>query len=127
MSRNNDPFGYGLEHLTMHRAHPCFECEIPTKGKHHVIPVSLGGTKQIPLCTDCHSIVHGVDLNNSSLIKLGMQKAKDEGKQIGPPIKATEEMIEKVFALRSSGMSHRHIGMLVGLSNGTICKILKSP
>lgn len=39
----------------------CFECgEIATED-HHVIPRVMGGTKTIPLCTQCHMKVHGLD------------------------------------------------------------------
>lgn len=37
----------------------CFECGLPAKYNHHVVPLSLGGTKTIPLCGHCHPKAHG--------------------------------------------------------------------
>jgi hypothetical protein len=38
----------------------CFECSAPAEEDHHVIPQSMGGKKTIPLCSTCHSLVHGL-------------------------------------------------------------------
>lgn len=38
--------------------HSCFECGKPTQEMHHPIPQSMGGTKVIPLCVECHDKVH---------------------------------------------------------------------
>ena len=38
----------------------CFECGAPATERHHVVPASLGGTKTIPLCGECHAKVHDV-------------------------------------------------------------------
>ena len=40
----------------------CFGCGEPAVENHHVIPESLGGTKTVPLCLQCHSLIHGKDL-----------------------------------------------------------------
>lgn len=37
----------------------CFECGLPAKHNHHVVPQSLGGTKTVPLCDGCHPRAHG--------------------------------------------------------------------
>lgn len=64
----------------------CFECGAPATERHHVVPVSLGGTKTIPLCGECHAKVHDVsgrrrnklrDLTKNSLEKRKEQLAKD--------------------------------------------------
>lgn len=56
----------------------CFECGAPATERHHVVPASLGGTKTIPLCTDCHAKIHDIngkrrnqlrDLTKKSLAK----------------------------------------------------------
>ena len=49
----------------------CFECGSEEDiHLHHVVPKSLGGTKMIPLCSKCHSLVHSRDLTRSTnLIK----------------------------------------------------------
>lgn len=40
----------------------CFECGAPATEEHHVIPACLGGTKTVPLCLRCHSLVHDKDM-----------------------------------------------------------------
>jgi len=64
----------------------CFECGAPATERHHVVPASLGGTKTIPLCGECHAKVHDVsgrrrnklrDLTKNSLEKRKEQLAKD--------------------------------------------------
>ena len=56
----------------------CFECGAPATERHHVVPASLGGTKTIPLCGDCHAKVHSIsgqrrnqlgELTKNSLLK----------------------------------------------------------
>lgn len=56
----------------------CFECGAPATERHHVVPASLGGTKTIPLCGDCHAKVHRIsgqrrnqlgELTKNSLLK----------------------------------------------------------
>lgn len=36
----------------------CFECGLPGAHRHHVVPQSVGGTKSVSLCVDCHSLAH---------------------------------------------------------------------
>ena len=39
--------------------HKCFECgSTQNIHNHHVIPKSKGGTRTLPLCSNCHSILH---------------------------------------------------------------------
>lgn len=55
----------------------CFECGDATQEWHHVIPKSMGGTKMIPLCSCCHSKIHGLGDRRdqiSELTKRGMNK-----------------------------------------------------
>ena len=67
----------------------CFECDsVSDIHMHHVVPRSLGGTKTIPLCGRCHSLVHGEHLlKTSSLIKKVLSKKKEDGFRISgsPP------------------------------------------
>lgn len=67
---------------------PCYECQTPTTGEHHVVPTSLGGTKTVPLCPVCHGKVHNADfLSMKTLSKLGLERKKKElaliGKKLG--------------------------------------------
>lgn len=41
----------------------CFECDQPAEHDHHVVPVSRGGTKTVPLCGICHAKAHHLDGN----------------------------------------------------------------
>jgi DNA invertase Pin-like site-specific DNA recombinase len=49
----------------------------------------LGGTKTIPLCGGCHSLVHGGYFrrrdDHAELTKLGLEKAKARGTKLGNP------------------------------------------
>ena len=49
----------------------CFECGGNADAEHHVVPKSLGGKKTIPLCNECHRIVHSCDssISTSRLLK----------------------------------------------------------
>ena len=123
MKRHRDPFGYfpGNERG---KINPCFECGINTLGIHHVVPVSLGGTKVIPLCETCHSLVHG-GVINSELISGGLRKVRNSGKRLGAPIKVTAEIALKVSRMNSEGFSYRDISEALGISTGSICAVLK--
>lgn len=69
----------------------CINCGRHADNRHHVVPRSLGGnntTNCVWLCDECHSLVHGISntdgiLSHSELIKIGMQRAREEGKVIG--------------------------------------------
>ena len=65
----------------------CFECgEATLLHKHHVVPLSLGGTQVVELCEGCHGKVHGIDFTkHSELTKIGLQAARDRGVVLGNP------------------------------------------
>jgi hypothetical protein len=54
----------------------CFECGAPAAHQHHVIPRSRGGTKTVPLCLDCHDLVHDRTDSAGALIRAGRLRAK---------------------------------------------------
>jgi len=85
MNRRNDDFGH-LPVNSKNENNPCFECGVMTKGKHHVVPVSKGGTKVIPLCEQCHNLIHE-GLINSGMIREGLRKAREKNIQLGAPRK----------------------------------------
>lgn len=61
----------------------CFECGNPATVRHHVVPESKGGTKTVPLCAGCHSIVHDAKLVTlSTLIKEGRKKSQERRAEI---------------------------------------------
>tara|TARA_B100000287_G_scaffold371124_1_gene368980 strand:+ start:158 stop:940 length:783 start_codon:yes stop_codon:yes gene_type:complete len=59
----------------------CFECDSDKNiVHHHVVPKSLGGTKTIPLCEDCHGLVHNKNLTHMNELRLKKQrKIAEEG------------------------------------------------
>jgi len=34
----------------------CFECGKPAEHDHHVVPVVRGGTRTVPLCSECVTV-----------------------------------------------------------------------
>jgi len=69
----------------------CINCGKDAIHLHHVVPKSLGGkegTNLVPLCDECHSIIHGYSFTNgvishSELTKKGLERARANGKQLG--------------------------------------------
>lgn len=73
----------------------CCNCHVECGDEiifHHVIPISIGGSTNIsnivPLCTNCHHLLHNITDNNnkishSTLTKIGIEKARQKGSQIG--------------------------------------------
>lgn len=126
--RSSDMFGYGLEGLYKSKPNRCFECGVLTMGKHHVVPIALGGTRQLPLCQDCHSIVHGDKPNTvfrSDLIKVGLASRRKNGHRLGAPIKVTKELIDRCGEMRILKMSIAKIAKATGLSVGSVHNIVK--
>lgn len=81
----------------------CFECNAPATHAHHVIPLSLGGTKTVPLCNHCHPKAHG-ELGywpTRDLIKAKLKERKDQGYRVGGRIPygkmtdATKRLVDK--------------------------------
>lgn len=103
---------------------PCYECGELTKGKHHVVPVVRGGTKVIPLCHSCHTKVHGY-VSFSDCIKEGLRKAKESGTRLGARLKLTEDIVNKIIDLSSTGMTQREIAKEMGLSVGSVNRALR--
>lgn len=62
----------------------CFQCGVNTNiHQHHVVPRTLGGTETIPLCVNCHGLVHDRSfLTIGNLIKHGKMKTKNKPKKI---------------------------------------------
>ena len=68
---------------------PCFECGQKAEYDHHVVPLSLGGTKTVPLCADCHGKTHNITMSN--LTAKAMRRLKDEDRYTGG--KVTENQL----------------------------------
>lgn len=82
----------------------CINCGDSPCELHHVVPLSLGGndieTNKVPLCSKCHTIVHGADPEKrgtywKELQKAGIEKAKAEGKYKG---RKPKEYDKELFA-----------------------------
>lgn len=62
----------------------CFECDLPARHDHHVVPRSRGGTRTIPLCERCHGLVHDTSLTGTShLTKTALAAKKAKGERVG--------------------------------------------
>lgn len=107
----------------------CFECGQEAVHNHHVVPKTLGGTKTVPLCEQCHSKVHGRDLSISALQREAVQKTiaryKAEGKMWGGGgwNRVKPEKCLKIKELRNQGFTLEKIAEQVGLSYPTVWKI----
>lgn len=94
----------------------CYNCG-STDGLewHHIVPLSKGGknivSNLVPLCSKCHSLVHGRGDNPdgpvlSELIKDGIQKRREQGLPIGRNGYDKEpvmELIAQHFSLFAGG------------------------
>lgn len=86
--------------------HTCFECGEIACEQHHVVPKSLGGTKTVWLCAECHGKIHGVErLHISKLTKEALAVKKSQGIRLGRPVLQASKTEAKVIELRTSGMS----------------------
>ena len=56
-------------------------------------------------------------------VKMGLRRAKKEGKQLGRPRACIDS--EKLHRLHSEGYSHRAIAALLGLSHATVGRVLR--
>jgi uncharacterized protein YerC len=120
----------------------CFECGGTEHiHQHHIIPKSLGGTKTIPLCNDCHGKAHGkttgVHKNPNEwkrLIKLGREKWIANGGKLGRKEGTTESIQtflnkpinQEILHLIKQGYSVRKIVNMIGASSKTIVKVRKT-
>lgn len=103
---------------------------------HHIVPICSGGndiiSNIVPLCTECHSIIHFGEShglkNHSELIKLGMKKAKEEGKQIGRKQTTFEDLplnFEEYMTKVENGMTIVDAAKALDISRPTFYKYRK--
>lgn len=78
--------------LTLKGATQCQNCANKGTQLHHIVPLVVGGTNNISnlalLCDECHGKVHGKTFN-TELQRIGIERAKAEGKYKGRPQKYT--------------------------------------
>ena len=105
----------------------CFECGAPATYKHHVVPKSKGGKKKILLCSNCHGLVHDIVMvTTSTLIKMGLERARKNGKKLGRTRSIPEPMRELIRQYRREGKSYRQTAKLLGVPMGTIRSVVKT-
>lgn len=64
----------------------CFDCGVQAVHAHHVVPRSLGGSKTVNLCAECHGKVHNRKfVDSSALVKKGLKKLNEQGYHHGVP------------------------------------------
>ncbi len=103
----------------------CFECGKLAEHNHHVLPESKGGTRTVPLCANCHGLIHDrhFPMGHTNLIKAGLEKRRRRGKRIGrAPLKIDEEMM---LSLYKEGKDKMAIARLLGVERGVIHRRLK--
>lgn len=112
-------------HLFCDKSIDCSACLINKADHyHHIIPFVDGGRTVIPVCETCHNKIHGLNFNNhSENIKLGIEKARLAGKQIGKKMKNYDIM--KFMELHNNGLSYRQIAKEMKISVGTVCNLFK--
>jgi DNA invertase Pin-like site-specific DNA recombinase len=113
----------------------CFECgSTDNIEHHHVVPKVYGGTKTIPLCIKCHSLIHQKDLTKlRELTKIGRAKALARGVKFGRPKSSTEstetflnkEKNQQIKELLEAGYSFREIARKIPCSTKTVTKVKK--
>ena len=93
MSNNRENIKEHIEHLKKIGidTESCFECGNKKDIEyHHIIPYSWGGRRVIPLCGNCHNMVHKGRQrkdNHRGLIKKGIEKKKQEAIAAGKEFK----------------------------------------
>lgn len=100
---------------------------------HHIVPLAAGGNNVITnlarLCDPCHSKVHGKNVFHRKLQKLGIEKAKKEGKFKGRVKKYTKEHpgLKKAFELYDEGqMTVDQISAATEVSRSAIYRGLRA-
>ncbi len=100
----------------------CFECGKEAFHEHHPIPHSLGGTRTIDLCHDCHGKIHGIDFtDHGNLIKQALQLRKLAGLPVGRPKTWIDpRVVRKINQLWKRGASLDQIALITGINR---CKV----
>lgn len=93
MRERSTKFNYEL--LKQLKGTICCNCQEECNNEivfHHIVPLTYGGkdviTNIAPLCSNCHNKIHTITdnknrISHSKLTKIGLERARAEGKQIG--------------------------------------------
>lgn len=117
------------------KSHPfCQYCGKPTIHIHHLIPIVQGGDNResnlIPLCAECHGLIHNQHFSNDwkEAQRIGIEKAKAEGKYKGRQIKKIEKKI--YFSLKrqynDKKITKTEFAELLRISRPTLNKVLNN-
>lgn len=108
----------------------CCNCESNKNvSYHHIVPLSVGGTNRIsniaPLCEDCHNLIHGTQILNKKLQKIGIEKARQEGKFKGrKPISIPN--FKKHYSRYINGEVNKvQLAIELGITRPTLDKLIK--
>ena len=96
---------------------------------HHIIPVCKGGTDHehnfLSLCVEHHGMIHSVRpgswAHRKELQRIGIEKAKKEGKFKGRQPTIDYKEVEK---LRNSGLGATEIAKQMGINRTSVYRIL---
>ena len=96
---------------------------------HHIIPVCKGGTDHehnfLSLCVEHHGMIHSVRpgswAHRKELQRIGIEKAKKEGKFKGRQPTINYKEVEK---LRNSGLGATEIAKQMGIDRTSVYRIL---
>ena len=84
----------------------CFECgSTENIHQHHVVPQSKGGTKTIPLCNNCHSVVHDAPF---------LKKIKSKKKKPYYPVGSVEHKILQMEGIQKARLAGKYTGRKFG-------------
>lgn len=106
----------------------CFECGRPSSHAHHVVPKVLGGTRTVPLCRVCHSLIHDIKLTKGmSLQRMGIEIAKKRGVYKGRKPGTFKARPALARELRALGNAPAEIMRAMGISRATLTRYLRAP
>ena len=122
--------------------HYCINCGKEATQLHHVVPRELGGndtTNCVWLCDKCHGLIHNItygakQLSHSELTKIGIEKARAAGKQIGAvagkklnvkKAQPAKELIKKHSKTFGGTLTDIECMKLIGIANNTYYKYKK--
>lgn len=105
---------------------------------HHVVPIILGGkdiiTNIVPICTECHSIIHhgskkNQSIDHSVLIKEGIKRAKENNVHVGRRQIVLEDIPQDFFKyyklIQNNEITKKEAAYRLNLSRNTLYKYIK--
>lgn len=108
----------------MEKLGPCINCGNQASNMHHVVPKVLGGNEGsnlVPLCGACHDKVHLTDhLTLKELQRVGIERAKKEGKYKGRPPTISRPEIEDALA---QGLNPTEVAKRLRVSRQSVYRI----